>query len=310
MRVWWMINSFDKEYLKLCQNVSENGFWEYNKRTEKKCLKIHGAMMKFDLSSGQFPLLTLRKMYTNGMIGELLGFIRGFNIAAQFRELGCNFWDANANKSKDWLENPNRKGEDDLGRIYGVQARDWRFYDYHDPGKWSLNNNPYYWPDNNNIDQLKDVIEKITKGEDNRRLIVTHLNPAEIDQMALYPCHMMYQFGLRGDTLDLAMYQRSADVPLGVPTNIASYALLLHLVARITNKKIGVFTHFLFNTHFYEDQVEGMQELIARDGFEAPTIWINPEIKTLKDLETWVTPDDIKIQGYLHGKRIIFPFSE
>ncbi len=128
--------------------------------------------------------------------------------------------------------------------------------------------------------------------------------------MSLPPCHMFYQFGIRGDYLDLCMYQRSADMPLGVPMNIASYALLLRLVAQITGFKAGVFTHFLWNTHFYEDQIELMKDQLTREPYEAPELWINPEIKSLEDLETWVTTDDFKVLKYKHHPAIKFPFSE
>lgn len=303
-----MINRFDQEYLNLCKKILDEGYWEYNERTKKKCLKIHGHMMKFDLSDGKFPLLTLRKMYTKGMVGELVGFIRGFDNAAQFRSLGCNFWDANANASSHWLANKNRKGLDDLGRVYGVQARRW--HSYVDIGSEEGELIQHKQFAQVSIDQLKQVVDKLSNGIDDRRLIVTHLNPGELDQMALPPCHMMYQFGLRGDMLDMCMYQRSADMPLGVPTNIASYALFLNLIAQITNKTPGVFTHFLWNTHFYEDQMDGMQELLKRDGFEAPRLKINPNIKSLEDLETWVMPEDIQIEEYVSGEKITFPFSE
>lgn len=294
-----IINEFDNEYLKLCNAVLDTGYMEHNERTGKNCLKIHGYMMKFDLSSNKFPLLTLRKMYTDGIFAEQIGFIKGVDNAKDFRDLGCNFWDKNANVSKHWLENPNRKGEDDLGRIYGVQARQWEYF----PVEGCFG-------DMLDIDQLKDVVDKISNGVDDRRLIVTHWNPGELNKMALPPCHMFYQFGLRGDILDLMMYQRSADLPLGVPSNIASYALLLRLIAQITNKKAGVFTHMLGNCHFYEDQLEGAHELVARPSFEAPTLSINPDIKSLKDLETWVTLKDFSINNYTSGKSIKFPFSE
>lgn len=285
-------NPFDKEYLRVCNNVMEHGKWSLNERTGKKTLKTHGEMMKFDLSSGKIPLLTLRKMFTDGGIAELLGFIRGYDNAADFRALGCNLWNENANESEHWLSNINRKGEDDLGNIYGVQARRWETID----GK--------------KVDQLQSTIDKINAGNDDRGLIITHWNAGELDKMALRPCHLLYQFGLEGDTLNLGMYQRSADVPLGVPTNILSYALLLHLVARITNKKVGTFTHFLWDVHIYEDQYEKMKELIARTSTEAPTLWINPKIKTLEDLETWVTINDIKFIDYNPQPPIKFPFSK
>lgn len=286
---------FDDEYLKVAKNVFQNGYMELNKRTMKKCLKIHGDMMKFDLSNGKFPLLTLRQLYPKGIIAELLGFIRGYDNAKDFRNVGCNFWDANANESDAWLKNPYRKGEDDLGRIYGVQARSWR-----------TQGSEFNTVIN---DQLKTVVDKITNGIDDRRLIVTHWNPAELDQQALPPCHIMYMFGLRGDTLDLSMIQRSCDLALGVPSNIVSYALLLMLIAQITGKKVGTFTHFMWNVHIYEDQLDGMKKLIKRESLDSPTIEINPNIKTLEDLETWVSVDDFVIKDYKPHPPIKFPFT-
>jgi thymidylate synthase len=258
-------------------------------------------MMKFDLSNGDFPLLTTKKMAVKSMIGELLGFIRGLDNAKDFRDLKCGFWDANANESADWLANPNRKGEDDLGRIYGVQARDWQGYSWDREIHQIVKNPP--------VDQLKHVVEMLSKGIDDRRLIVTHWNPGEVDLQSLPPCHMFYQFGIRDGHLDMLMYQRSCDVPLGVPMNIASYALFLMLIARITGLKAGVFTHILWNIHIYEDQLSDVKQQLKNIPFKAPQMWINPEIKTLKDLETWVTPDDFEVKNYEHHDPIKYAFS-
>ncbi len=294
---------FDYAYLRLTNRIINEGFWVENKRTGKRCLTVLGDMMRFNLSTGRFPLLTTKKIYTKPMVSELLGFIRGYNNAADFRNLGCNIWDANANKSKHWLDNPNRKGEDDLGRIYGVQARDWlhiRYEDTYDKSKLHFNH----------IDQLQNVVDKLNNKTDDRRLIVNHWNPGELDLMSLPPCHLQYIFGIREGYLDLCMIQRSCDQMLGVPFNIASYALLLELIAKITGFKAGVFTHFLWNIHIYEDQLPFVDTQLERVPYDAPTLWINPEIKTLKDLETWVTVDDIKFENYEHHPAIQFPFSE
>jgi thymidylate synthase len=285
-------NNFEEQYLRILRNAVDSTSVRHNERTGKRCHFYHGDMMKFDLSDGAFPVLTTKKMAVKAMVGELLGFIRGVDNAKDFRDLKCNFWNANANETVDWLENPNRKGEDDLGRIYGVQARDWTA------------------PDGTKVDQLRTVIDKIQNRVDDRRLIVTHWNPGEVPLQALPPCHMTYQFGIDGDVLDLCMYQRSCDVPLGIPMNIASYALLLRLVAQITGMGAGVFTHMMWNVHVYEDQLEGCYTQLARKPFDPPKIWINPEIKTLEDLETWVTPDDFKLIDYKYHDAIKYPFSE
>jgi len=294
--------SFEQQYLQLLRNIVDHGSVLHNERTGKDCHFYHGDMMKFDLSTGNFPLLTTKKMAYKSMVGEEIAFVRGCDNAADFRALRCGFWDANANESKDWLANPNRKGEDDLGRVYGVQARDWQGYSWDNEIHQIVQNDP--------VDQLKNCIDKLSQGIDDRRLIVTHLNPGEIDQQALPPCHMMYQFGIRDGHLDLCMYQRSCDTPLGIPMNIASYALKLLWVAQITGLKPGVFTHFMWNIHVYEDQYDDIFQQLEREPFDPPQMWINPEIKTLEDMETWVTPDDFKIQNYKYHEKIKYAFSE
>ena len=283
---------YDNEYLRVGKTLLKDGQWQYNKRTGKKCLTYIGDMMKFDLSNGvSFPLLTTKKVFFRPMASELLGFIRGYDNAAQFRALGCNIWDANANSTKAWLNNPNRRGVDDLGRIYGVQARGWR-----SPA--------------GEIDQLRQVVDKLNKRIDDRRLIVSHWNPAELDEMALPPCHLLYQFSLIEDTLHLVLYQRSADLPLGVPFNIASYALLLRVIAQITELKVGTFTHFMNNIHIYEDQLALFVEQMARKPYKSPSLFISADIKDLADLEDWVIADNFFIADYEHHPVIRFPFAE
>jgi len=286
------VRYFDNEYLRLCKQVIENGTWVYNSRTQKRCLTYIGASMRFDMEgTNAFPLLTTKKMAYKALIGELLGFIRGFDNAQQFRELNCKIWDANANVTEQWLKNENRKGEDDLGRIYGVQAREWR------------------GSNGETVDQLQNVIDRLNLKHDDRRLIVSHWKPDELPEMALPPCHLLYQFHITDETLHLTMYQRSADLPLGVPFNIASYALLLRLIAQITGLKCGSFTHFLGNVHIYEDQLEGLETQISRKPNCSPNIIIDENIQTLEDLETWVIPDNIKFEGYVPYDAIKFPFS-
>jgi thymidylate synthase len=286
-----MKNPFDETYSGLVRDVLDNGFMKYNKRTGKGCLTLHGAMAKYNLSYGEFPALTTKKLLIKPMIGELLGFIRGVDNAKDFRELGCNFWNENANTSKHWLENPNRKGEDDLGRIYGVQARSW------------------VSKDGEVVDQLKNVLDKISERDDNRRLIVNHWNPGELDEMALPPCHTKYQFSIRGEYLDLTMDQRSNDLPLGTPMNIASYSLLLLIVCQITGMSPGVLTHFMVDAHIYEDQIDLIKEQIKREPYNPPRLVMNKNIKTLEDIETWVTHEDFEIVNYDHHPAIKFPFS-
>lgn len=286
------IRYYDEQYLQLCQEVIENGTWVLNERTGKRCLTSIGHFMKFDLSgTDAFPILTTKKMAYKPMIAEKLGFIRAVDNAKDFRDLGCKIWDANANGSRHWIENPNRKGLDDLGRIYGVQARKWKS------------------PTGEEIDQLGNAVDKIIKRIDDRRLIVTHWNPAELDQMALPPCHLLYQFGIVDDYLHLSLYQRSADIPLGIPFNIASYSLLLKLVAEIAGLKVGTFSHTIHNAHIYEDQLEPLYTQLERLPKSSPRL-ILPKVKSLKCLETWVTVDDFTLCNYDPHPAIRFPFAE
>lgn len=284
-----------KQYLDACKHILENGIRKSN-RTGIDTIGVQGMMMKFDMANG-FPAVTTKKLHFNQVIGELLGFIRGYDNAADFRKLGVKIWDANANDNEQWLNNPNRKGEDDLGDIYGVQ---WRGWQAHDPIKPF---DPYA------VDQFKNVIHDLSQGIDNRREIVLAWNPGALGNMALPPCHMMFQFGIDGDKLNLGMYQRSCDFPLGVPFNIASYALLLHMVAQITGLKPGVFTHFLWDCHIYVNQIDGIREQLEREPKKLPQIAMNAAIKTLDDLETWVQPHDFALCNYDHHPAIKFPFA-
>lgn len=278
-----------KQYLKLLEKCINEGISKTN-RTGINHIGYHGDMCKYDLSKG-FPAVTTKKLAFKSVIAEMLGFLRGYDNAGDFRNLGCNVWNSNANDNEQWLNNPNRKGTDDLGVIYGVQAR-----------KWGGKNGT-------KVDQLKKVIGHLSQGIDDRREIVTHWNPAELDKMALPPCHLLYQFGIQGDTLNLCMYQRSCDVPLGIPFNIAGYAWLLSVVAHITGLKAGTFTHFIHDIHIYENQINLAEEQIKRKPLILPKLWINPKIRTLKDLETWVTVDDFKLLNYRHQPRINYPFA-
>ena len=296
-----------RQYLTLLQDVMDKGIRKKN-RTGVDHFGYTGDMMKFDMADG-FPAVTTKRLAFKSVVAEMLCFLRGCDNVKEFQELGCRVWDANA-EADYWLRSPYCKGDGDLGRIYGVQARDW--------GKKSLvactgydeekdSNHEVY--SDTGIDQLLDVYMKLKKGEDDRRLIVTHWNPSELIEMALPPCHMFYQFGIQGDKLNLSMYQRSCDVPLGIPFNIAGYAWLLSVMAHITGLQAGEFTHFMHDVHIYENQLEFAKIQAHREPMKLPELYINPDIKTLHDLETWVTPDDFSLIGYDHHPHIVYPFS-
>lgn len=276
-----------RQYQELLRKTILEGKVKHN-RTGINTIGIIGAHMQFNLLKG-FPILTIKKTYWKAAISEMLGFLRGYDNAADFRALGCKVWDQNANENEQWLKNPNRKGEDDLGRIYGKQARNWI-------PPCDYNNDQPVKP----IDQLRMVYEDLRNNVDNRREIVTHWNPGEMNKMALPPCHLLYQFGLQGEDLHLSMYQRSCDMALGVPFNIVGYSWLLSVMAQITNHRVGTFNHFLHDVHIYENHIEGVQEMLTRTPMTLPTLYINPKIKTLEDLETWVTVDDFELLNYSH----------
>jgi len=260
-------------------------------RTGVDTIGIQGAMMKFDLEDG-FPAVTTKKLYWRSCFAEMLGFLRGYDSAQQFRALRCKVWDANANENEQWLMNPNRRRADDLGRIYGVQGRSW--YDHHTGGT---------------IDQLKSVVDDLSIGIDNRREIISYWNPADLGHMALPPCHLLHQFGIQGHKLNLSMYQRSCDMPLGVPFNIAGYAWLLSVIARVAGLTPGTFTHFLHDVHVYVNQVPLLKEQIKRKPHKLPKLVMSPAIHTLEDLETWVGPDDFELKKYKHHEAISYPFT-
>ncbi|WP_299018902.1 thymidylate synthase [uncultured Photobacterium sp.] len=281
-----------KQYLDLCQRIVDDGVWIENKRTGKRCLTVINADLTYDVANNKFPLITTRKSFWKAAIAELLGYIRGYDNAADFRALGTKTWDMNANDNEAWLNNPHRKGEDDMGRVYGVQGRSWQK------------------PDGSTLDQLRKIVDNLTKGVDDRGEILTFYNPGEFNMGCLRPCMHTHTFSLLGDTLYLTSYQRSCDVPLGLNFNQIQVYTLLALMAQITGKKPGQAYHKIINAHIYEDQLELMRDVqLKREPFESPQLIINPEIKRLEDLETWVTMDDFEVVGYQHHDPIKYPFS-
>ncbi len=281
-----------KQYLDLCQKIIDQGEWVYNERTGKRCLTLINADLEYDVENNQFPLITTRKSFWKAAIAELLGYLRGYDNAAQFRSIGCNTWNANANENHAWLNNPHRKGEDDMGRVYGVQGRSWRK------------------PDGSHLDQLKNVVDDLKNGVDNRGEIITFYNPGEFELGCLRPCMHSHHFSLLGDKLYLNSFQRSADVPLGINFNQVQVFFFLALMAQITGHKPGKAYHKIVNAHIYEDQLELMRDVqLKREPFPSPQFHINPEIKTLEDIETWVTTDDFEVTGYQCHEGIKYPFS-
>ena len=278
-----------KQYIDLCKKVIEGGQWIENKRTGKRCLTLINADLEY--TPEEFPVLTTKKVFWKPAIAEMLGYLRGYTSAAQFRELGCNTWNANVNENEAWLNNPYRQGEDDMGVCYGSQGR--AFMD--------REGNPF--------DQLKKTYDNLKNGVDDRREILTFWNPAEINRMCLPACMHTHTFSVVGDELYLTSYQRSADVPLGLPFNSIQVCWLLMIMAQITGLKPAKAYHKIVNVHVYEDQLELLKMQVERSLFKAPTLKIDQGIESLEDLETWVTTDHFQLEDYNHHPAIKFPFS-
>lgn len=293
-----------KQYLDLLRDIKENGEIKEN-RTGTDTKGVFGRQVRYDLREG-FPAVTTKKLYFNSVVHELLWFFKGTGNIEYLAQNNVHIWDEwpyKAYLQKNGQEVPASDGEQwktgikdfvtklatdhdfaeqwgDLGPVYGVQWRKWP------DGKGST------------IDQLGNAIETIKNNPNSRRIIVSAWNPAEIDTIVemggLPPCHSLFQFNVSGDWLDLHLYQRSADTFLGVPFNIASYSLLLAMVAQVTGKKPREFVHTLADTHLYVNHLEQVDEQLARTPKALPTLWLNPAIKNLDDF----TFDDIRLENY------------
>ena len=263
-----------RQYLELLQKIMDEGTLRSD-RTGTGTKSIFGYQMRFDLEDG-FPLLTTKKLHLKSIIYELLWFLRGDSNVAYLQEHGVSIWD-------EWAD-----PEGNLGPIYGVQWRSWPSY----------NRGETY-------DQIARVIEDIRTSPDSRRLIVSAWNVAQIDQMALPPCHCLMQFYVADGRLSLQLYQRSGDVFLGVPFNIASYALLLMMVAQVTGLKPGTFVHTLGDAHLYCNHLEQTSLQLTRSPRTLPTMQLNPEVRNLEDFKF----EDFKLLDYTPHPHIAAPIA-
>lgn len=281
-----------KQYLALCHRIVNEGVWVENQRTGKRCLTVINADLTYDVDEQKFPLVTTRKSYFKSAIAEMIGYLRGYDNAADFRKLGTKTWDANANLNQSWLDNPYRKGEDDCGFIYGKVARN------------------FPKPDGGSLDLLRKIVNDLKSGVDDRGEILTFYHPGVFHMGCLRPCMYSHHFSLLGDTLYLNSTQRSCDVPLGLNFNMVQVYFLLAIMAQITGKKPGKAYHKIVNAHIYEDQLDLMRNVqLKREPYDSPTLIINPDIKTLEDIETWVTLDDFELKDYQCHEPIAYPFS-
>ncbi|HKQ94316.1 MAG TPA: thymidylate synthase [Aestuariivirgaceae bacterium] len=260
-----------QQYLDLMRDILDRGARK-DDRTGTGTLSVFGRQMRFDLGQG-FPLVTTKRLHLRSIIHELLWFIRGDTNVGYLRDNGVTIWD-------EWAD-----ANGDLGPVYGEQ---WRS-----------------WPDRSGgtIDQLGETIAMIRKNPDSRRLVVTAWNPADVGRMALPPCHLLFQFYVANGRLSCQLYQRSADVFLGVPFNIASYALLLAMVAHVTGLKPGEFVHTLGDAHLYLNHLDQAREQLSREVLAPPRLVIKREVKSIDDFRF----EDFEIVNYRSHPHIAAP---
>jgi thymidylate synthase len=251
-----------RQYLDLVQRILDDGVRKED-RTGTGTLSVFGHQMRYDLSAG-FPLVTTKKVHVTSIVAELLWFIRGDTNTAWLREHGVTIWD-------EWADE-----QGNLGPIYGFQWRSWPI------------------PGGGHVDQLARVVEQIRRDPDSRRHVVSAWNVADLDAMALTPCHAIFQFYVADGRLSCQLYQRSADVFLGVPFNIASYALLTQMVAQVTDLEVGDFVHTFGDAHLYLNHLDQARTQLAREPRPLPELWLDP---SCRDLDSF-TVDSIKVTGY------------
>lgn len=260
-----------KAYLDLLREVMAQGV-DKDDRTGTGTRSIFGAQLRFDLQAG-FPLVTTKRLHTRSIFHELLWFLRGETNIKPLNEVGVTIWD-------EWAD-----PDGELGPIYGRQWRAWR------------------GADGACIDQLREVVERIKRDPDSRRLIVSAWNVAELPQMALAPCHTLFQFYVANGRLSCQLYQRSADLFLGVPFNIASYALLTHMVAQVCGLEVGHFVHTLGDAHIYSNHFEQVHTQLQRDPLPLPRLHLNPDVDDLFAFRY----EDIEIEDYQYHPAIKAP---
>ena len=317
-----------QSYLELLQRILDDGHWQDNRTGIRTCA-VSGASLRFDLQSG-FPAVTTRKLAFKTFMGELVGFLRGQSSAASFRALGSGIWDANANQNAQWLANPHRQGDDDLGRIYGVQWRQWQGWRNVPADSPELAHAlAAGWEARGRLDdgsvmlarqfdQLRDALYKLVHQPADRRILFHAWNPAELDQMALPPCHLLYQFNadVGSRELSLCLYQRSVDAPLGLVGNLAEGAALLTLFARLSGFTPRWLNWFGSDVHIYENQLEMVRTQLGREPYPPPKLVLDARIPDFAETGVYapewldrVEPGDFQLMDYQHHPALTAPMA-
>lgn len=278
------------QYLRHMQHIRDHGIDLQNDRTGVICRTVICLDMTYDATTTDAPILTTRKMHIKAAIAELLGYLKGYTSAEQFASLGTNSWKANANENDAWLKNPNRRGEDDLGLIYGAVAKNWPIL-----GECSRDDQGLVLEHISDIDLVRKVYENLRAGRDDRGEIITFWNPGLFGLGCLRPCMYEHQFSLVNGELYLNSTQRSADWALGTSWNMVQVWLLLRLMAQITGHTPKTAYHRNVNCHLYHSHLDRVDKQLSRAVLAQPTIEIDPSIKTLEDVETWVTPEHFHV---------------
>ncbi|XP_058807094.1 thymidylate synthase-like [Phymastichus coffea] len=282
------------QYLNLIKRIIEKGNVKTD-RTGTGTRSIFGTQMRFSLRDGVFPLLTTKRVFWRGVVEELLWFIKGSTNAKELADKNVHIWDANS--SRQFLDSCGFKDRDegDLGPVYGFQ---WRHF-----GAKYIDMHTNYT--GQGVDQLKDVIDKIKNKPDDRRMIMCAWNPVDIPIMALPPCHALVQFYVANGELSCQLYQRSADMGLGVPFNIASYSLMTYMIAHIANLKPGDFVHSMGDCHVYLNHIPALKEQITRTPKPFPNLKITRDVKDIDDFKS----SDFELEGYKPHPKIEMPMA-
>lgn len=290
----------EEQYRELLHDILSFGHDIKNQRTGVVCRTLANRTLVYTVDD--FPLLTSRSVPWRAAIAELIGYLRGYDSAADFRALGCKTWDANANENKAWLANPFRNGTDDMGRVYGVQLRRWTAQGGY------------------RVDQLAKVIYNLKNGIDDRGEIITFYNPGEFHLGCLRPCMHTYQFTLLNGALHMMVVQRSCDAPLGLAFNMVQAYTMLYLMCAFTGHKQGTVHHHIANAHIYDNQKSAMSRLIYTRSVSSarPKLLVKPSVldqmredteETLNFIDTELTADMFDVEDYRNEGKLDIPFT-